>query len=125
MLVTGTRDLFLSDTARVHRKLRLAGVTADLNVYEGLSHADYLFAANSPESEQVYGELGALPAVTGNGGEGHGPQASIPRPRPVGAERDAAPPRFLPPALRDPFRSRRPSGIRAPEGRATPRLQSA
>ena len=37
-LVTGTRDLFLSDTVRVHRKLRSAGVVADLNVYEGMSH---------------------------------------------------------------------------------------
>lgn len=56
-LVTGTRDMFLSDTARVHRKLKLAGVTAELNVYEGLSHAGYAFGVNSPEYQQVYGEL--------------------------------------------------------------------
>lgn len=56
-LVTGTRDLLLSDTARTHRKLRAAGVVADLNVYEGMSHAGYLFALNTPESRQVYGEL--------------------------------------------------------------------
>ncbi len=59
-LVTGTRDLFLSDTARVHRKLRVAGAVADLNVYEGMSHAGYLVALRSPESRQVYGELGAF-----------------------------------------------------------------
>lgn len=59
-LVTGTRDLFLSDTARVHRKLRSAGVEAELDVYEGLSHADYLLVADSPESRQVHAELGAF-----------------------------------------------------------------
>ena len=59
-LVTGTRDMLLSDTVRVHRKLKLAGVATDLNVYEGLSHAEYLIVADSPEHEQAYGELGAF-----------------------------------------------------------------
>ena len=57
-LVTGTRDLLLSDVVRVHRKMRVAGVVADLNVYEGVSHADYLFVMDSPEMDQVFGELG-------------------------------------------------------------------
>lgn len=56
-LVTGTRDMFLSDTARTHRKLRSAGVVADLNVYEGVSHAEYAFVQGSPEWQQAYGEL--------------------------------------------------------------------
>ena len=56
-LVTGTRDMFLSDTVRTHRKLRNAGVIADLNVYEGMSHGGYLVLPNSPESMQVYSEL--------------------------------------------------------------------
>lgn len=56
-LVTGTRDLFLSDTARTHRQLRAAGVEAALNVYEGLSHAEYLMVMESPEHAAVYGEL--------------------------------------------------------------------
>jgi acetyl esterase/lipase len=55
-LVSGTRDLFLSNTVRAHRKLRTAGVVADLNVYEGISHAQYLF--DSLENEQVFSELG-------------------------------------------------------------------
>jgi acetyl esterase/lipase len=59
-LVTGTRDLFLSDVARVHRKMRVAGVVADLNVYEGSAHGDYSFVLDSPESEQTFGELGAF-----------------------------------------------------------------
>lgn len=57
-LVSGTRDMLLSDTVRVHRRLREAGVAADLNVYEGLSHAGYMIVADSPESQQVYSELG-------------------------------------------------------------------
>jgi len=57
-LVTGTRDLLLSDTVRVHRRMRVAGVMADLNVYEGVSHGEYMM--DSPESQQAYGELGAF-----------------------------------------------------------------
>jgi acetyl esterase/lipase len=56
-LVTGTRDMFLSDTARVHRKLRIAGVKADLNVYEGLSHAEYVIVQETPEQVSMYKEL--------------------------------------------------------------------
>jgi acetyl esterase/lipase len=59
-LVTGTRDLFLSDTVRVHRKMRVAGVVADLNVYEGVSHGDYAAVVDSPELQQAYGELGVF-----------------------------------------------------------------
>ena len=59
-LVTGTRDLFLSDTARVHRKFRAAGIEADLNVYEGLSHAEYKFIEGSREHDAIYGELKAF-----------------------------------------------------------------
>jgi acetyl esterase/lipase len=57
MLVTGTRDLFLSLTVRVHRKMKAAGVTADLNVYEGLSHVEYFVVPEAPESIEVYSEL--------------------------------------------------------------------
>ncbi len=35
LLMTGTRDLFLSNTVRVHRSLRQANVPADLHVFEG------------------------------------------------------------------------------------------
>ena len=56
-LVTGTRDLFLSDTARTHRKLRSAGIIADLNVYEGMSHAGYSILPTTLESLQIYTEL--------------------------------------------------------------------
>jgi len=54
ILTTGTRDLFLSNTVRTHRKLRRAGVEADLNVYEGQSHAQYLFIPDAPETKEAF-----------------------------------------------------------------------
>lgn len=57
-LVTGTRDLCLSNTVRVHRRLRDAGVEADLVVMEGMSHADYFILPDAPESRSIYKDLG-------------------------------------------------------------------
>ena len=59
-LVTGTRDLLLSCTARAHIALRAAGAVADILVYEGVSHGDYGAVADSPESQQTYAELNAF-----------------------------------------------------------------
>jgi acetyl esterase/lipase len=56
ILTTGTRDLFLSNTVRVHRKMRRAGVAADLNVYEGMSHAQYA-GPDMPEAREVFAEI--------------------------------------------------------------------
>ena len=56
-LVTGTRDMFLSDTARTHRKLRAAGAIADLLVFEGMSHAGYWISPETPESRDMYRQL--------------------------------------------------------------------
>jgi acetyl esterase/lipase len=56
-LVSGTRDILLSDTVRVHRKLREAGATADLNVFEGLPHGAYMFAPGTPEYNGAFGDL--------------------------------------------------------------------
>ncbi len=38
----------------------MSGCLDDLNVYEGLSHGDYAFVVDSPELQQVFGELGAF-----------------------------------------------------------------
>ncbi|CDR34214.1 alpha/beta hydrolase [Criblamydia sequanensis] len=57
ILTTGTRDLFLSNTVRMHQKLREAGVEAYLQVFEGCSHAFYLQVLDSPESKQAYQEM--------------------------------------------------------------------
>ena len=55
--MAGTRDLFLSNTIRVHRALRRAGVTADLNVFEGLSHSQFLFDLAMPEAREIYEQM--------------------------------------------------------------------
>lgn len=60
ILTSGTRDLFLSNTVRTHRKLREAGVEAYLQVFEGCSHAFYLQVLDSPESRQAYQEMVAF-----------------------------------------------------------------
>ncbi len=57
ILTSGTRDLLLSNTVRVHRKLRQAGVEAALHVYEGQSHAHYLFNDAAPETKEAFGEI--------------------------------------------------------------------
>jgi acetyl esterase/lipase len=57
ILTTGTRDLLLSNTVRVHRKLRQAGVVAELQVYEGQSHAQYMRAADAPETKEAFEEI--------------------------------------------------------------------
>jgi epsilon-lactone hydrolase len=56
VLLTGTRDLFLSDTVRVHQKLLQSGVNAELLVFEGQSHGDYLHD-DSPECAIALGEV--------------------------------------------------------------------
>lgn len=52
-LQSGTRDLFLSNTVRMHRRLREAGVEAELHVFEGRPHAGFFGAPEhtEPESE--------------------------------------------------------------------------
>jgi len=57
ILTTGTRDQLLSNTVRVHRKLRRAGVEAELNVYEGESHAQYQFDDRVPETKEAFTDI--------------------------------------------------------------------
>ena len=59
-LVTGTRDLFLSNTVRVHIKMRAAGVVADILVFEGVSHGDYGVEVTSAEAQLTYSEMSAF-----------------------------------------------------------------
>ncbi|TWT81484.1 hypothetical protein CA13_29370 [Planctomycetes bacterium CA13] len=51
--------LLLSDTIRMHRALRKAKAQADLHVYEGQSHGDYISAtlADAPESRDAQKEV--------------------------------------------------------------------
>ena len=57
LLTSGTRDLFLSNTVRMHLKLRKAGVPADLIVFEGMSHAQYHMVPDAPETKFHFTEL--------------------------------------------------------------------
>ncbi len=58
IFTTGTRDLFLSDTARLERKLRLAGVETRMQVIEGMSHAQYIMGWSAPESTEAFEVIG-------------------------------------------------------------------
>ncbi len=60
ILTTGTRDLLLSNTVRVHRKLRTAGVEAALQVFEGQSHAHYIRDDRTPETKEAFEEIAAF-----------------------------------------------------------------
>ena len=60
ILTTGTRDLLLSNTVRMHRKLRQAGVEAALQVFEGQSHAHYYRDDTAPESREAFSEIAAF-----------------------------------------------------------------
>lgn len=59
ILISGTRDLLLSDTVRMHRALRKADVEADLHIYDGQTHGDYMqnLTREVPESEDAQKEL--------------------------------------------------------------------
>ena len=58
LLQTGTRDLLLSDTVRLHRALRRAGVSAELHVWEAMPHGG--FGGLSPEDAELTAELKAF-----------------------------------------------------------------
>jgi monoterpene epsilon-lactone hydrolase len=57
ILTSGTRDLLLSNTVRVHRKLRQAGVEAVLQVFEGQAHAQYYRDVTAPETKEAFEEI--------------------------------------------------------------------
>lgn len=60
IVITGTRDLLLSDSVRVHRRLRAAGVKTDLLVLEAMSHGTWMVAAAAPESREAYADVTAF-----------------------------------------------------------------
>ncbi len=60
ILTTGTRDILLSDTVRAYRALRAAGVEARLEVHEAMSHAEYIYAFDSPESAVAFTDIAAF-----------------------------------------------------------------
>ena len=57
ILFSGTRDLFLSSTARTHRNMRAAGVDANLHVFEAMSHGNWTTLMELPETKEFTREL--------------------------------------------------------------------
>ena len=58
ILTSGTRDLLLSNTVRMQRALRRAGVEATLQVYEAQSHAQFYRDDRIPEVKEAFEEIG-------------------------------------------------------------------
>lgn len=54
LLKAGTRDLFLSNTVRMHRALRAAGVRAELHVFEAMPHGGF---GGAPEDAEYAAEV--------------------------------------------------------------------
>jgi epsilon-lactone hydrolase len=54
-LQTGTRDLFLSNTVRMHRALRRAGVQTELHVFEAMPHGGFM--GGTPEDRELSEEI--------------------------------------------------------------------
>jgi len=55
LLASGTRDVLLSDTVRMHRALRAAGVAAELHVLEAAPHG--FFRGRTPEDRELDREV--------------------------------------------------------------------
>jgi acetyl esterase/lipase len=55
LLASGTRDVLLSDTVRMHRALRTAGIEAELHVLEAAPHG--FFAGSAPEDKELDKEV--------------------------------------------------------------------
>jgi acetyl esterase/lipase len=55
ILLTGTRDMLLSDNVRMHRALRAAGVQAELHVWEAAGHGGFMGMA--PEDADRFAEM--------------------------------------------------------------------
>jgi acetyl esterase/lipase len=59
LIQTGTRDLFLSNSVLLHRKLRKAGIDAALHVWEAMPHGGFMFV-EAPENEEINQEVAAF-----------------------------------------------------------------
>ncbi len=56
LVQSGTRDLFLSNSVLIHRRLRDAGIDAELHVWEGMPHGGFGFG-DTPENAEINAEL--------------------------------------------------------------------
>jgi acetyl esterase/lipase len=60
LLQVGTREMLLSDSVRLHRKLRDAGQSSRLEVYEGMPHVFQSLLADAPEGRAAWSEMAAF-----------------------------------------------------------------
>ncbi len=58
LITAGTRDVFLSNAVRLHRKLRAAGVPAELHLLEAAAHG--AFGNRTPEEAELDAEVRAF-----------------------------------------------------------------
>lgn len=56
LVQSGTRDLFLSNSVLLHRKLRRAGIDAELHVWEAMPHGGFL-PGDAPENAEIHVEV--------------------------------------------------------------------
>lgn len=59
-LQSGTRDLFLSNTVRMHRALRKADVPVELHIFEGMPHGGF---GDAPEDAELAAEVDRFVAL--------------------------------------------------------------
>lgn len=59
LLLTSTRDQLLSATVILHRAMKRAGVAAELEVYDGMTHAFWGYV-DCPETEEAYDSMAAF-----------------------------------------------------------------
>ena len=57
LVQSGTRDLFLSNSVLIHRKLRDAGIDAELHVWEAMPHGGFI-PGDAPENAEIQAEVG-------------------------------------------------------------------
>jgi len=67
LITTGTRELFLSDCARLSTRMRLAGVDARLHVWEGMWHA-FEWYFDLPEAQRSLDEIAEFIGAHTEGG---------------------------------------------------------
>jgi acetyl esterase/lipase len=60
LLQVGTREMLLSDSVRLHRKLRDAGQSSRLELYEGMPHVFQGLLADTPEGRAAWAEIAAF-----------------------------------------------------------------
>jgi acetyl esterase/lipase len=56
LIQAGTKELLLSDAVRLYQAVKIAGGTAELDVYEGMAHVFQAYMTGTPEQAAAYAE---------------------------------------------------------------------